>query len=87
MIKKAMFRLLKIGFTTLHKIGSISVTQNRFHKRYSFICAYVCMHACMYVMYAFYVCICIAVQIGSKSVTQNRSTNVIQNWSTSVTEN
>ena len=77
--------LLRIGPQVLFKIDSTGVTQNFFHKRYLWLVSQtlhilgstnlliylcVCIHACC-VMYLCYVCICIAVQTGSTSVTQN----------------
>ena len=60
MIKKAMFLLIKIGST--------SVTQNRFtNVTHISVHMYVYMHVCMlcmHVMYAY-----VAVQIGSISIT------------------
>ena len=83
--------LLKIDPQTLLMIGSTNVIHISVHM-------YVYMHVCMYVMYALYVCICVALQIGSTSVTQNwfhncyskqiheiSFTNVTQKRSTSAT--
>ena len=58
-----------VVYACIYVIGSTNVTQNWFHKRYTYICAYVYMYACMYDVYAFmYV-------ISSTSVAQN-STSV-----------